>query len=117
MNEKLKARQEARKGGCYFMSERDKAKFDELEGQTVELQDAYKIHGEDGDFWAFIVEEEPEVFYFANTSLGIILDDAAQIAEEDGQTIAEVIAGTKIYIGAPQEGKKGRKFRPVDIVD
>ena len=35
MNNKLKARQEARKGGCVFMNDRDKGDFVDLECQTV----------------------------------------------------------------------------------
>ena len=117
MNNKLKARQEARKGGCYFMSDREKGELIDLECQTVTLADAYKLRNEEGEFWAFIVEEEPESFYFSNKSLAQILNDAESIAAEDGQTIAEVLEGTKIYIGAMEKGKKGRSFRPVDIVD
>ena len=117
MNNKLRARQEARKGGCEFMNDRDKGDFVDLECQTVTLEDAYKIHNDEGDFWAFIVKEEPDTFYFSNSSLALILNDAEAIAAEDGQTIAEVIDGTKIYIGAMEKGKKGRSFRPVDIVD
>lgn len=117
MNNKLKARQEARKGGCAFMSDRDKGEFVDLECQTVTLEDAYKIHGEDGEFWAFTVKEEPELFYFSNASLAQILNDAESIAAEDEQTIAQVLEGTKVYIGAMERGKKGRSFRPVDIVD
>ena len=117
MNNKLKARQEARKGGCVFMNDRDKGDFVDLECQTVTLEDAYKLRNDDGEFWAFIVKEKEEYFYFANTSLAQILNDAESIAEEDGQTIAQVLDGTNIYIGAMEKGKKGRSFRPVDIVD
>ena len=117
MNEKLKKRQLERKAGCDFMNDRDKGDFASLEGNTLELVDAYKIHGDEGDYWAFIVAEEPEVFFFANAGLGQIFDDAQQIAEEDGQTIAEVLAGTRVHIGAMEKGKKGRSYRPIDIVD
>lgn len=117
MNEKLKRKQLERKAGCTFMSDRDKGDFASLEGNTFELVDAYKIHGDEGDYWSFIVAEDPELFYFANTGLSQILDDAQQIAEEDGQTIAEVLAGTHVYIGEIEKGKKGRSYRPVDIVD
>ena len=117
MNEKLKNRQKARKAGCSFMNDRAKGDFIDLECQTVTLLDAYKIHGEEGDYWAFIVEEESEFFYFANASLAIILDDAADIAEEEGEPIANILRGTKVKIGAMEKGKKGRSFRPVDIVD
>ena len=121
MNNKLKARQEARRNGCQFMSEREKGDFIDLECQTVTLEDAYKIHGDNDDFWAFIVKEEPELFYFSNASLAQILNDAESIAAEDEQTIAQVLEGTKIYIGAKEKitsGKnKGKSFRPVDIVD
>ena len=117
MNEKLKKRMEARKSGCEFMNEREKGDFINLECQTLTLQDAYKLHGDEGDFWAFIVEEETAFFYFANSSLAIILNDAEQIALEDGISIREVIAGTRIKIGAMERGKKGRNFRPVDLVD
>lgn len=117
MNNKLKARQEARKGGCAFMNDRDKGDFVDLECQTVTLEDAYKIRNDEGEFWAFIVKEEPELFYFSNASLAQILNDAESIAAEDDQTIAQVLEGTKVYIGAMEKGKKGRSFRPVDIVD
>lgn len=117
MNNKLKARQEARKGGCVFMNDRDKGDFVDLECQTVTLEDAYKLRNDEGEFWAFIVKEEDEKFYFANASLAQILNDAESIAAEDGQTIAQVLDGTRIYIGAMEKGKKGRSFRPVDIVD
>lgn len=121
MNNKLKARLEARKNGCPFMNDREKGDFVDLECQTVTLEDAYKIHGEEGDFWAFTVEEESEMFYFSNASLAQILNDAESIAAEDGQTIAQVLEGTKVYIGAKEKiasGKnKGKSFRPVDIVD
>lgn len=117
MNEKLKKRQEARKGGCAFMNDREKGEFIDLECQTVTLEDAYKIRNDEGEFWAFIVKEEPELFYFSNASLAQILNDAESIAAEDNQTIAQVLEGTKVYIGAMEKGKKGRSFRPVDIVD
>ena len=117
MNDKLRARQEARKGGCAFMNDREKGDFVDLECQTVTLEDAYKIRNDEGEFWAFIVNEEPELFYFSNASLAQILSDAESIAAEDNQTIAQVLEGTKIYIGAMEKGKKGRSFRPVDIVD
>ena len=117
MNEKLKKRQDAKKAGCSFMNERDKGEFVNLECCTVTLEDAYKIHKDESEFWAFIVEEEPDNFYFANAGLASILDDAEQIAQEDGQTIAEVIAGTKVYIGALEKGQRGHGYRPVNIVD
>ena len=117
MNQKLKAKMEARKAGCDFMNERDKGDFADLECQTVTLLDAYKLRKDDEELWAFIVEEESEWFYFANTSLKMILDDAEELAEEDGTSIAEQIRGVKVYIGPMQRGKKGRSFRPVDLVD
>ena len=117
MNEKLRKRQDAKKAGCSFMSDRDKGEFINLESTKVTLVDAYKIRKEDSEFWAFIVAEEPQEFYFANAGLASILDDAERIAQEDGQTIAEVIEGTRIYIGALEKGKHGRSYRPVDIVD
>ena len=121
MNNKLKARQEARKGGCVFMNDREKGDFIDLECQTVTLEDAYKLRNDDGEYWAFIVKEEEEYFYFANASLAQILNDAESIAAEDNQTIAQVLDGTRVYIGAKEKiasGKnKGKSFRPVDIVD
>lgn len=121
MNNKLKARQEARKGGCVFMNDRDKGNFIDLECHTVTLEDAYKLRNDDGEYWAFIVKEEEEYFYFANASLAQILNDAESIAAEDNQTIAQVLDGTRVYIGAKEKiasGKnKGKSFRPVDIVD
>lgn len=117
MNNKLKARQEARKGGCVFMNDRDKGDFVDLECQTVTLEDAYELHNDDGAFWAFIVQEEEDYFYFANKSLAMILDDAADLAADEGTSIADQIRGVKIYVGAMEKGKKGRSFRPVDIVD
>ena len=117
MNEKLRKRQEAKKAGCSFMNDRDKGEFINLECCTVTLVDAYKIRKDGSEFWAFIVEEEPDNFYFANAGLASILDDAEQIAEEDGITIAEVIAGTGVYIGALEKGQHGRSYRPVNIVD
>lgn len=117
MNEKLKKRQDARKAGCAFMNEREKGDFIDLECQKVTLLDAYKLTKEDDTFWAFIIEEESEFFYFANASLAQILDDAADLAEEEGTSIAEQLRGTRVYIGAMEKGKKGRSFRPVDIVD
>lgn len=116
MNDKLKKRQEARKAGCKFMNEREKGDFIDLETRTVTLLDGYKLRGDDGDYWAFIVDEESEWFYFANTGLATILDDAAEIAAEEGTSIADVVRGVKIHIGALEQGKKGRRFRPVDIV-
>lgn len=117
MNNKLKARQEARKAGCPFMNEREKGDFIDLECQKLTLEDAYKLTKDDNEFWAFTVAEYPETFYFANTSLAIILDDAADLAAEEETSIAEQIDGVKIYVGAMEKGKKGRSFRPVDIVD
>lgn len=116
MNEKLRRRQEARTAGCRFMNDRDKGRFEELENTTVTLVDAYKIHKEDTSYWAFIVAEDPENFYFANTALAIILDDAEELAQEDASTIADQIDGLQIRIGAMERGKKGKSFRPVDIV-
>ena len=83
MNEKLKKRQEAKKAGCSFMNEREKGEFINLECCTVTLVDAYKIRKDDSEFWAFIVEEEPQEFYFANAGLASILDDAEYIAQEE----------------------------------
>lgn len=117
MNEKLKKRQAARKAGCAFMNERDKGDFIDLECQNVTLVDAYKLTKDEDTYWAFIVEEEPDLFYFANASLATILEDAADLAEEEGTSIAEQLEGVKVYIGAMEKGKKGRSFRPVDIVD
>ena len=114
---KLKDRQEQRKKGCYFMSDREKGEFADLENGTYTLEDAYKIHGDDGDFWAFIIREETELFYFANNSLKMILEDAADIAEEEGCSIKKILDGNKIHVGTMQPGNKGRKFRPVDLVD
>lgn len=121
MNNKLKARQEARKGGCAFMNARDKGDFNDLECQTVTLEDAYKLRNDDGEFWAFIVKEEEELFYFANASLARILDDAEELAADEDTSIAEQLRDVKVYIGAKEKltsGKnKGKTFRPVDIVD
>ena len=118
MNAKLKARQEARKAGCSFMSEREKGDFADLECQKLTLLDAYKLTKDGDSFWAFIVDEESEFFYFANASLSIILNDAEELAAEEGTRIADQIRGCKIYVGAEEKSKKsGRKFRPVDIVD
>lgn len=117
MNEKLRKRQEAKKAGCGFMNDREKGEFVSLECCTVTLVDAYKIRKDDSEFWAFIVEEEPQEFYFANAGLASILDDAEYIAQEDCVTIAEVLAGTRVYIGALEKGQHGRSYRPVNIVD
>ena len=117
MNNKLKARQEARKAGCPFMNERDKGDFIDLECQKVTLEDAYKLAKDGDEFWAFTVAEYPDLFFFSNKSLAIILDDAADLAEEEGTSIADQIRGVKVYVGALERGKKGRSFRPVDIVD
>lgn len=117
MNNKLKARQDARKAGCPFMNEREKGDFIDLECQTLTLDDAHKLTKDEDAFWAFTVLEYPETFYFANKSLAIILDDAADLAEEEGTSVADQILGVKIYVGAMEKGKKGRSFRPVDIVD
>lgn len=116
MNNKLLARQEARKAGCEFMNDRAKGDFVDLEGQTVTLLDAYRIRKEDDSYWAFIVEEESEVFYFANASLSLILNDAEDLAAEEGTSISEQLRGVRVYIGGEEKSKKGRKFRPVDIV-
>lgn len=117
MNEKLKARQNARKAGCPFMSAREKGDFIDLECSKVTLEDAYKLTKDEDTFWAFTVKEEPELFFFSNASLAQILDDAAELAAEEGTSIAEQIDGVKVYIGALERNKKGRSFRPVDIVD
>lgn len=117
MNEKLKKRQDARKAGCSFMNEREKGDFIDLECQKVTLLDAYKLTKEDNTFWLFIIEEESEFFYFANAYLSQILDDAADLAEEEGTSIADQLRGVRVYIGAMEKGKKGKSFRPVDIID
>ena len=117
MNEKLKKRQDARKAGCKFMNEREKGDFVDLECQKVTPLDAYRLTKDGEEYWAFIIEEESEFFYFANASLSLILNDAAELAEEEGTTIAEQLRGVRVYIGAMEKGKKGKSFRPVDIVD
>ena len=96
--------------------DRDKGDFKALEGQTVTLQDAYKLTKDGETLWAFIIEES-EDFYFANASLARILQDAEDLAADEDTSLAAQLCGVRVHIGTLETGKKGRIFRPVDIVD
>lgn len=117
MNEKLKKRVAEKHAGVPFMADRDKGDFADLEGFTIELEDAAQITKDSEKIWAFTCLEYPENFFFANGGLASILDDARDIAEEDGVTIADVLKGCKVTVGSMTVNPKTkRSYRPVDIV-
>lgn len=117
MNEKLRKRVADKHAGVPFMADRDKGDFADLEGFTIELDNAAYIKKDGEGFWAFTCVEYPENFFFANGGLASILEDARDIAEEDGVDIASVLKGCKVTIGSlTVNPKTKRSYRPVDIV-
>lgn len=117
MNDKLRKRVADKHAGVYFMEDRDKGDFADLEGLTITLEDAAWIAKDGEGFWAFICVEYPENFFFANNGLGSIIDDAYDIASDDGVALADVLKDCKVSIGSlTVNPKTKRSYRPVDIV-
>lgn len=117
-NSKLKDRVEAKhSGGCDFMDQRDKGDFADLEGMDVTLEDAYLIKDDEGnEFYAFIVKEYPENFFFSNGSLFEIIEEAAALAAEEGTSLKQQIEDEVIRVGEKEKSKKGRWYRKVTIL-
>lgn len=123
LSERVKAKQDSKKG-CDFMDQRSKADFSDLEDMDITLEDAYRIDTKDEDtgkeyhFYAFIIKEYPENFFFSPTVLTDIIDEAAAIAEEDGEDLASVLDGEVVHVGKrePCKKKKGKSFFPCTMM-
>ena len=53
--------------GIEFMSDRVKGDVKSLNGDPVVVRDYAFLHGDDGDYVVFIIDEDPNCFYFGAT--------------------------------------------------
>lgn len=108
-----KAREMA--NGCPLMDGRSKGNADGHVNETLTVNDAYKLTGDNGDYYAFIVKEYDDVFFLSGGALTAIFDVANATAEKDGVPMKDVVNGLEFSFGEKRKTKNGRDFRPVHI--
>lgn len=113
---RFKAAAKARANGCPLFEGRDKGEWDDIEGETVTLQRAYPLSGDNGTYYAVWFEEEPDLFFLSPSLLTSIIVPAEQIAADEGVTLDEVIAGLQIKVGPEKKANNGHKFRSMEVI-
>jgi len=103
--------------GCPLLDNRESMEWDEVESEILTLDEAYPLSGAKGDYYCVSVVEYPEHFFFSGKALNDILDEAADIASEDGIPLNDVIKDVKIHVGEKRRTKNGNKFRVIEICD
>lgn len=96
--------------GIPFMDGATKGDVNALMGRIVHIRDFGFIHGEDGDYSVFCVDETPGLFYFGNA----ILTDTLKQIEADGQKANIPAVGIAFK---SCQSKKGRTYVGFDFVD
>ena len=106
-----------RTNGCPLFENREKGEWDDLEDQTVTLQRAYPLTGEDGQYFAVWFEEDEDNFYLTPRILTDVLTDGQAIASQEAVELDEVIAGLQIKVGPEKKTKNGKgKYRSMEVI-
>lgn len=108
-------RAKARANGCPLMDGREKGNPDDYIGKDLTIEDAFRMNGENGNYYVITVKELPEVFFQTGGSLTDILNDANDVAETEGVTIRDVCGGLVFYFEEKTKTKSGHDFRPVRV--
>ena len=115
--ERFKNAAKNRTNGCPLFVDREKGEWDDLEGQTVTLQRAYPLSGEDGQYFAVWFEEDEDNFYLTPRILTDVLTDGQAIASQEAVELDEVIAGLQIKVGPEKKTKNGKgKYRSMEVI-
>lgn len=102
---------------CPLMEGRTKGSWDDLEGVELTMADAFKMTGDDGDYFCITVEDNDEEYFFTPSKLTESLAAVEQAAKNDEVELSEAVAGIVFVVDAPVRTKNGRKFRNVHIVE
>lgn len=95
-----------KKEGITFMQGREKGELTELFGKIVTVRNYDFINSEDGDYLVFIIDEEPEKFYFGGSVL------TSNFKEFDNDEKDEILEdGLKVKL----ENKKGKKHNYTSV--
>lgn len=101
---------------CPLMDGRTKGSWDDMEGVELTLTDAYKMSGDDGDYFCITVEDNDEEYFFTPSKLTEAIAAVEKLAKEDDVELTEAVAGIVFVVDAPVKTKNGRKFRNAHIV-
>ena len=101
--------------GCPLMDGREKGNADKYVGKKLTVTDAFRMNGDNGNYYVFTVSEAPEMFFMSGGALTAIFDEAYAVSEREGVTLAEVCGGLEFSFGQKVKTRNGRDFRPVHI--
>lgn len=101
---------------CPLMEGRTKGSWDDLEGVELTLVDAYRMTGDDGDYYCMTVEDNDEEYFFSPSKLTEALAAVEKAAKEDDVELSEAVAGIVFVVDAPVKTKSGRRFRNAHII-
>lgn len=101
---------------CPLIEGRTKASWDDVEGVELTIEDAYRMTGDDGDYYCLAVEDNDEEYYFSPSKLTEALAAVEKAAKEDGVELSEAVSGIVFVVDAPVKTKSGHQFRNAHII-
>lgn len=114
--ETFRTQAKALANGCPLMDGRVKETPDAHVDERLTISDAFRLTGDNGNYYCVVVEEYPEVYFLSGGKLTEILDVANNTAERDGVPLKDVCSGLSFAFGAKTKTKSGRDFRPVRVL-
>ena len=95
--------------GIEFMADRTKGNAEELQGKTVTIRDYAFITGTDGEYVVFIIDEDPEAFYFGGK---VLTDNMKEFTEDEHSEIIAEGLPTKFDV---RKSKNKRNYTSVEF--
>ena len=95
--------------GIEFMADRTKGNAEELHGKTVTIRDYAFITGTDGEYVVFIIDEDPEAFYFGGQ---VLTDNMKGFSEDEHSEIIRDGLPTKFDV---RKSKNKRNYTTVEF--
>ena len=95
--------------GIEFMADRTKGNAEDLQGKTVTIRDYAFITGTDGEYVVFIIDEDPEAFYFGGK---VLTDNMKEFTEEEHAEIIRDGLPTKFDV---RKSKNKRNYTSVEF--
>ena len=102
--------------GCPLMEGRNKASLGDYEGTELVIEDAFKMSGDDGEYYCIICEDMPDEYFFSSSKLSEAIAAAEAAAAADGEDLTAAVAGLTFVVDGLKKTQNGRKFRPVRIL-
>lgn len=102
--------------GCPLMDGRNKGEADAFIDVPLTITDAFKLTGDNGAYYCITVEENSDIFFLTGGALTAVVEQAEIVADANGVSLSETVAGLRFKFGAKVKTKNNRDFRPVTIL-